>query len=325
MNVSAWSIKNPIPAVMLFVLLTFAGLLSFNAMKVQNFPDLDLPTVTVVGRAARRRTRAAGEPRWRARSKTPLPPLQGLKNIYTKVQDGGVTITAEFRLEKPTQEAVDDVRSRRAARARRPARRRARPDRHQDEPVGRSRCWPSPSRSPRMDDEALSWFVDNTVSRALLAVRGVGSVNRVGGVTRAGAGGAGPAQAAGPGRHGGRHLAPAAPGADRKRRWPRRPGRQRATHAHPGHGAIRSKSWPPGAAPCPTASACGWTRWPPSPTPWPSRAPWRCSTASRWWALRSPAARAPARWKWAPPCRAALAELQARSTPTWSSPRPSTS
>ena len=32
MNVSSWSIRNPIPAVMLFVLLGFAGLLSFNAM-----------------------------------------------------------------------------------------------------------------------------------------------------------------------------------------------------------------------------------------------------------------------------------------------------
>ena len=48
MNVSSWSIKNPIPAVMLFVLLTFAGFLSFNSMKVQNFPDIDLPTVSVV-------------------------------------------------------------------------------------------------------------------------------------------------------------------------------------------------------------------------------------------------------------------------------------
>ena len=47
MNVSAWSIRNPIPAVMLFVLLTFAGVLSFKAMKVQNFPDIDLPTVLV--------------------------------------------------------------------------------------------------------------------------------------------------------------------------------------------------------------------------------------------------------------------------------------
>ena len=48
MNVSAWSIRNPIPALMLFVMLTFAGVLSFKAMKVQNFPDLDLPTITVV-------------------------------------------------------------------------------------------------------------------------------------------------------------------------------------------------------------------------------------------------------------------------------------
>src|SRR3989344_2870280 len=47
MNVSTWSIKNPIPALMLFVLLTFGGLLSFNAMKVQNFPDIDLPTISV--------------------------------------------------------------------------------------------------------------------------------------------------------------------------------------------------------------------------------------------------------------------------------------
>ena len=47
MNVSAWSIKNPIAGVMLFVMLTFAGLIAFNSMKVQQFPDLDLPTVVV--------------------------------------------------------------------------------------------------------------------------------------------------------------------------------------------------------------------------------------------------------------------------------------
>ena len=47
MNVSAWSIKNPIPAVMLFVMLSFAGMLAFKSMKVQQFPDLDLPTITV--------------------------------------------------------------------------------------------------------------------------------------------------------------------------------------------------------------------------------------------------------------------------------------
>ena len=38
--------------------------------------------------------------------------------------------------------------------------------------------------SERMDDEALSWFVDNSVTKAMLSVRGVGAVARVGGVSR---------------------------------------------------------------------------------------------------------------------------------------------
>src|SRR5204863_7405080 len=107
----------------------------------------------------------------------------GLKNIYSKVQDGAVTITAEFRLEKPVQEAVDDVRS---------AVSRVRADLPGDlrDPIITKMDLASQPvlaftiSSPRMDDEALSWFVDNDVSRRLLAVRGVGAVNRVGGVSR---------------------------------------------------------------------------------------------------------------------------------------------
>ena len=38
--------------------------------------------------------------------------------------------------------------------------------------------------SPQMDEEALSWFVDNTIARTLLGVKGVGAVARVGGVNR---------------------------------------------------------------------------------------------------------------------------------------------
>eukprot|EP01034_Spumella_vulgaris_P013749 gene13749-17561_t len=38
--------------------------------------------------------------------------------------------------------------------------------------------------SDRLDDEALSWLVDNQVAKRMLAVRGVGAVSRVGGVTR---------------------------------------------------------------------------------------------------------------------------------------------
>ncbi len=182
MNVSSWSIKNPIPAIMLFVLLSFAGMLSFKAMKVQNFPDIDLPTVSVSA-SLPGAAPAQLETEVARKLENSIATVQGLKHIYTKVQDGGVTITAEFRLEKPVQEAVDDVRSA-VARVRSDL-----PGDVRDPIVSKVELAGQPVlaftiSSPRMDDEALSWFVDNTVARRLLAVRGVGAVNRVGGVTR---------------------------------------------------------------------------------------------------------------------------------------------
>ena len=182
MNVSSWSIRNPIPAVMLFVLLTFAGFLSFSAMKVQNFPDIDLPTVSVSA-SLPGAAPAQLETDVARKIENAIATLQGLKHIYTKVQDGAVTITAEFRLEKPVQEAVDDVRS---------AVSRVRSELPGDmrEPIVTKMDLASQPvlaftvYSARMDEEALSWFVDNDISRKLLAVRGVGAVNRVGGVTR---------------------------------------------------------------------------------------------------------------------------------------------
>ncbi len=182
LNVSAWSIRNPIPAVMLFVLLSFGGILSFNAMKVQNFPDIDLPTVSVTA-SLPGAAPAQMETDVARKLENALATLQGLKHIYTKVQDGAVTITAEFRLEKPVQEAVDDVRS---------AISRVRSELPADvrEPIVTKMDLASQPVlaftvfSPRMDAEALSWFVDNEISRKLLAVRGVGAVNRVGGVDR---------------------------------------------------------------------------------------------------------------------------------------------
>ena len=188
MNVSSWSIKNPIPAVMLFVLLCFAGLLSFNAMKVQNFPDIELPTVTVTA-SLPGAAPAQLETEVARKLENSIATVQGLKHIYTKVQDGGVTLTAEFRLEKPVQEAVDDVRSA-VARVRSDL-----PGDLRDPIVNKMDMAAQPvlaftirsvarGDAPGMDDEALSWFVDNDVTRKLLAVRGVGAVNRVGGVTR---------------------------------------------------------------------------------------------------------------------------------------------
>jgi len=182
MNVSSWSIRNPIPAVMLFVLLTVAGFIAFGSMKVQNFPDLDLPTISVTaslpGAAPTQLETDVAR-----KLENALAPLQGLKHITTKVQDGSVSITAEFRLEKPGQEAVDDVRSAiQGVRADLPGDLR-------DPVVQKINLAGTPVlaytvRSARMDDEALSWLVDNEITRKLLSLRGVGAVNRVGGVTR---------------------------------------------------------------------------------------------------------------------------------------------
>ena len=162
MNFSAWSIKNPIPAVMLFVLLTLAGLMSFNAMKVQQFPDLELPTVSVSA-SLPGAAPAQLETEVARKLENAIAPLQGLKNIYTRVYDGNVSVTAEFRLEKPTQEAVDDVRSAvQSVRSDLPSDVR-------DPIVSKMNLSGAPIlaftiRSSNMDDEALSWFVDNTLS-----------------------------------------------------------------------------------------------------------------------------------------------------------------
>lgn len=182
MNVSAWSIRNPIPAVMLFVLLTFGGLLSFKAMKIQNFPDIDLPTVMVTA-SLPGASPSQLETDVARKIENAIATVQGLKHITTKVQDGVVTHTVEFRLEKPVQEAVDDVRSA-VSRVRSDL-----PSDLRDPIINKLELAAQPMlaytiASPRMDAEALSWFVDNDLSRKLLAVPGVGGVNRVGGVTR---------------------------------------------------------------------------------------------------------------------------------------------
>jgi multidrug efflux pump subunit AcrB len=182
MNVSAWCIKNPIPSVLFFIMLTLAGLLGFRAMKIQNFPDIDLPTVTVTA-SLPGASPAQLETEVARKIENSMATLQGVKHIYTKVQDGVATVTVEFRLEKPTQEAVDDVRDA-VSRVRSEL-----PGDLRDPVISKMNLAGVPIltytvASKRLDEEALSWFVDQTVAKTLLSVRGVGSVQRVGGVTR---------------------------------------------------------------------------------------------------------------------------------------------
>ena len=182
MNVSAWSIRNPIPAILLFIMLTLFGFYGFSKMKIQNFPDIDLPMVIVTS-SLPGASPAQLETDVARKIENSAATLQGVKHIYSKIQDGTVTTTVEFILEKNTMEAVNDVRDA-VSRVRADL-----PGDLRDPIISKMDLSGLPIltytiASDKMGDEELSWFVDNTISRRLLSVKGVGAVSRVGGVTR---------------------------------------------------------------------------------------------------------------------------------------------
>jgi multidrug efflux pump subunit AcrB len=182
MNVSAWSIRNPIPAILGFVLLTFMGVMAFKAMKIQLFPDIDLPMITVTASMPGASPEQM-ETEVARKIENALASAQGLKHLYTQVKDGSAVVSAEFRLERDSREALEDVRST-VTRIRSDL-----PREMLDPVITKVELSSKPIvtytiAAPDMSEEALSWFVDNNITKLLLGVKGVGAVNRVGGVTR---------------------------------------------------------------------------------------------------------------------------------------------
>lgn len=182
MNFSALSIRNPVPAVLLFILLTAGGLLAFSRLAIQNFPDMVLPTVqvsaTLEGAApAQLETEVARKIEDR------LASLRLLDHITTTITDGVVSINVSFQLEKDSQEALNEVRNAVDSAS------SDLPSAMQTPSVTNVTVQGSPLvtyalRSVRLDETELSWFVDNEMAKALLSVHGVGEVNRVGGIDR---------------------------------------------------------------------------------------------------------------------------------------------
>jgi multidrug efflux pump subunit AcrB len=182
MNLATWSIHNPIPCALLFIMMTLAGISGFRQLPIQNFPDLDLPTInvslTLPGAApAQLETEVA------RKVEDSLATLSGLKHIATAITDGQVSLTVEFVLEKrlsdaliEAKNAVDSVRSDLPVDLLQPTVSAVR--------VGADPLVTYAISSPNMSEEALSWFVDNKIGKMLLGTRGVGRFERVGGVTR---------------------------------------------------------------------------------------------------------------------------------------------
>lgn len=182
MNFATWSIRNPIPAILLFLVLSVAGLWGFKKLPIQNLPDIDLPTVNITlvqpGAAP-----AQLENEVARKVEDSLATLSGLKHMRTSITDGRVQIAVEFVLEKKlsdalieTKNAVDSVRSDLPTDLQQPT--------VSALTVGSDAILVYAISSPGMDEDALSWFVDDTVAKAILSVPGVGRFERVGGLQR---------------------------------------------------------------------------------------------------------------------------------------------
>ncbi|MDO4636205.1 MAG: efflux RND transporter permease subunit [Lautropia sp.] len=182
MSVSAWSIRNPIAVILLFVMLTIAGLVSFHRMQVQNMPDMDFPMVTIAA-SLEGATPGQLENDVARRIENALVDVQGIRHISTTLGDGAVALMVQFELDKPVQEALDQVRSKvQSVRADLPS---DLPDPIVDKvDLATAPVLAYSIESEHMDIQELSWFVDNELERMLLGLKGVGKVTRVGGVSR---------------------------------------------------------------------------------------------------------------------------------------------
>ncbi len=182
MNISALSIRNPVPVIMFFLLSILVGLFSFKKLNVQNFPDLSLPTITVSAVLP-----GAAPPQLETevakKIENSVASLEKLKTIKSTVQDGTVSVMVEFELEKDVQEALDEVTS-----AVNSIGSQLPPE--MDAPiVNKVKFSNSPIKiysmsSKSMTEENLSWYIDNDLTKRLLSIKGVSEVKRVGGKTR---------------------------------------------------------------------------------------------------------------------------------------------
>ena len=108
MNFSAWAIRNPVAPILAFFLLMVLGYQSFMALPITRFPNIDVPVVAVSvvqpGAAP-----AEMEGQVTKEIEDAVSGITGVKNVTSNVSDGMSTTAIEFRMEIPTDKAVQDV------------------------------------------------------------------------------------------------------------------------------------------------------------------------------------------------------------------------
>jgi multidrug efflux pump subunit AcrB len=182
MNFVTWSIRNPVPVIMMFVALVVGGLMSFPKLAVQDLPDISAPFVIVsVGYAGTPPSQMETEVTRKVEDA--ISTLVGIKRIQSTIGTGSSQTIIEFEFKTEMSQAMDDVRD---------AVSRIRSELPLDatEPnIARATIAGDPVltfavSSDRLTDTELSWFVDLNVMRYISGVSGVGQVNRIGGVSR---------------------------------------------------------------------------------------------------------------------------------------------
>jgi multidrug efflux pump subunit AcrB len=181
-NISAWSIRNPVAPLVLFVALTIAGIVSFMRMDVNQDPDIEFPVVIVVinqpGAAP-----TELETQITQRVEAAVRSIQGIDEITSDVSEGNSTTVVQLDIGTPIDRAVTDVRE---------AVNQIRselPEGILEPQIYRANTTDKDLASwtaiaTDMTAEQLSWYVDNTVAKELLSIDGMSTVERVGGVDR---------------------------------------------------------------------------------------------------------------------------------------------
>jgi multidrug efflux pump subunit AcrB len=181
-NISAWAIRHPITPIVLFVVLFFLGAVAFLRLPIDLNPDIAYPIVSVtISQPGAAPTEM--ETQIAQKVEGSIASIGNVRNITTYIIEGSVNIFLEFQIGTPIDRAVTDVRDA-VAKVR------------SDLPLGIME--PLVQRQDADGDaisyyavtttgntpEELSWFIDNTVTKRLLAVPGVAQVSRSGGVSR---------------------------------------------------------------------------------------------------------------------------------------------
>jgi hydrophobe/amphiphile efflux-1 (HAE1) family protein len=181
-NISAWSIRNPLPPVVFSIILMVLGWLSFTKLAVTHLPSADIPVISVaVAQFGAAPTEL--ESQVTKVIEDGVSGVEGVRHITSQITDGLSVTTIQFAIETNTDRAINDIKD---------AVTRVRSDLPQNvqEPlISRVDVIGLPiltyaAISPGKTPEQLSYFVDDVVKRALQGVRGVAQVERIGGVER---------------------------------------------------------------------------------------------------------------------------------------------